>query len=131
MSKKITLGFNEMLKDLNITKEQLNTITNTGTTIEFKSDFYYKNKSNIHGCGVFALKNIKKGDIIGVGSIDGKYKTTLGRFTNHSDLNNAMFFYLNNNDVVMVAVTDISENTEILINYRDHVLNKIYLNGDR
>ena len=42
-----------------------------------------------------------------------------------------MFFYLNNNDVVMVAVTDISENTEILINYMDHVLNKIYLNGDR
>ena len=128
MSKEETTGFTNMLKDLSITKEQLNTITHTGVTIEFESDFYYKNKSNIHGYGVFALKNINKGDIIGVGSIDNKYKTTLGRFTNHSDLNNAMFYYLKNNDVVMLAVKNIRKDTEILINYRDHVLNKIYLN---
>ena len=121
-------GFIEMLKDLNITKEKLNTITNSGTAIEFKSDLYYKDKSSIHGVGVFALKNINKGDIIGLGSIDNKYKTTLGRFTNHSDFNNAMFYYLKNNDVVMVATKYISKNLEILINYRDHVLNKIYLN---
>ena len=121
-------GFIEMLKDLNITKEKLNTITNSGTAIEFKSDLYYKDKSSIHGVGVFALKNINKGDIIGLGSIDNKYKTTLGRFTNHSDFNNAMFYYLKNNDVVMVATKYISKNSEILINYRDHVLNKIYLN---
>ena len=121
-------GFIEMLKDLNITKEKLNTITNSGTTIEFKSDLYYKDKSSIHGVGVFALKNINKGDIIGLGSIDNKYKTTLGRFTNHSDFNNAMFYYLKNNDVIMVATKDVNKNSEILINYRDHVLNKIYLN---
>ena len=121
-------GFIGMLKDLNITKQQLNIITHSGVTIEFESDFYYKDKSSIHGIGVFALKNINKGEIIGIGSIDNKYKTTLGRFTNHSDNNNCMFYYLKNNDVVMVAVEDISKNEEILINYRDHVLNKIYLN---
>ena len=44
MSKEITLGFDKMLKDLDITKEQLNAITNYGKTIEFKSDFYYKKK---------------------------------------------------------------------------------------
>jgi SET domain-containing protein len=121
-------GFIGMLKDLNITKEKLNTITHSGVTIEFESDFYYKDKSSIHGVGVFALKNINKGEVIGIGSIDNKYKTTLGRFTNHSDNNNCMFYYLKNNDVVMVAVKDISKNKEILINYRDHVLNKIYLN---
>tara|TARA_Y100000401_G_scaffold76376_1_gene62178 strand:+ start:194 stop:577 length:384 start_codon:yes stop_codon:yes gene_type:complete len=121
-------GFIGMLKDLNITKEKLNTITHSGVTVEFESDFYYKDKSNIHGVGVFALKNINKGEVIGIGSIDNKYKTTLGRFTNHSDNNNCMFYYLKNNDVVMVAVKDISKNKEILINYRDHVLNKIYLN---
>tara|TARA_R100001594_G_scaffold70185_1_gene104509 strand:- start:847 stop:1242 length:396 start_codon:yes stop_codon:yes gene_type:complete len=131
MSKETTFGFTKMLKDLNITKEQLNTITHTGKVIEFKSDFYYKEKSTIHGYGVFALKDINEGDVIGVGSIDNKYKTTLGRFTNHSDLNNAMFYYLKNNDVVMVAIKDISKDTEILINYRDHVLNKIYLNGNK
>ena len=68
MSKEIALGFIEMLKDLNITKEQLNVITHLGITIEFESDFYYKNKSNIHGDGVFALKSINKGDVIGIGS---------------------------------------------------------------
>ena len=121
-------GFIGMLKDLNITKEKLNTITHSGVTIEFESDFYYKDKSSIHGIGVFALKNINKGEVIGIGSIDNKYKTTLGRFTNHSDNNNCVFYYLKNNDVVMVAVKNISKNEEILINYRDHVLNKIYLN---
>ena len=120
-------GFVEMLKDLNTTKKQLNIITNSGTTIEFESNFYYKNKSNIHGDGVFALKDIYKGDVIGVGSIDNKYKTTLGRYTNHSDNNNAMFYYLKTRDVVMVAERDINEGEEILINYRDHVLNEKYL----
>ena len=42
-----------------------------------------------------------------------------------------MFYYLKNDDVVMVATKNIIKNTEILINYRDHVLNKIYLNGNR
>ena len=131
MSKEIDFGFTKMLKDLNITKETLNAITHTGEVIEFKSNFYYKKKSLIHGDGVFALKDINKGNIIGIGSIDNKYKTTLGRFTNHSDLNNAMFYYLKNNDVVMVATKHIDKDTEILINYRDHVLNKIYLNENK
>jgi len=121
-------GFVEMLKDLNTTKEQLNTITQSGEVIEFISDHYYKDKSDIDGWGVFALKNISKGEVIGIGSIDNRYKTTLGRFTNHSDYNNARFYHLKNGDVVMVAEVDVKKSTEILINYRDHVLNKIYLN---
>ena len=124
-------GFIGMLEDLNITKEQLNTITHSGNVIELKSDYYYKDKSKIDGYGVFALKNISKGDIVGVGSIDNKYKTILGRYTNHHDNNNARFYHLRNNDVVLVAEMDISKSTEILINYRDHVLNKIYLNEER
>ena len=122
------LDFIKMLEDLNITKEQLNIITHSGITIEFESELYYKNKSNIHGYGIFALKNIVKGDIIGIGSIDNKYKTILGRFVNHSNLNNAIFYYLKNNDVVMVATKNTNKDSEILINYRDHILNKIYLN---
>ena len=34
-----------------------------------------KDKSEIDGYGVFALKNISKGDVIGIGSIDNKHKT--------------------------------------------------------
>tara|TARA_Y100001938_G_C8096466_1_gene438483 strand:+ start:4477 stop:4872 length:396 start_codon:yes stop_codon:yes gene_type:complete len=131
MSKKITSGFDGMLRDLNITKQKLKAITHFGEILEFKSDFYYKAKSNIDGYGVFALKNISKGDIIGIGSIDNKYKTILGRYTNHHDNKNARFYYLKNGDIVLVAEVDIQESKEILINYRDHVLNKIYLNGNR
>ena len=121
-------GFIGMLEDFNITKDQLDEITNTGKVIEFTSNMYYKNTSNIHGTGVFAFKDIFKKDIIGIGSIDNKHKTTLGRYTNHSDNNNARFYHLRNDDVVMVAEKNIPKDTEILINYRDHILNKIYLN---
>jgi SET domain-containing protein len=124
-------GFLRMLRDLNVTKQQLDDITQQGKVIEFEGDNYYKSNSEIHNTGVFALKDILKGDIIGVGSIDTKYKTILGRYTNHSDNNNAKFYYLKNNDVIMVAERDIAKNSEILINYRDHILNKIYLNEKR
>jgi SET domain-containing protein len=121
-------GFSSMLKDIGVTKSQLSKITHTGEVIEINSSKYHKKKSNIHGIGVFASKNLYKGETIGIGSINQVYKTTLGRYTNHSDDNNARFYHLRNNDVVMVAEKDISENDEILINYRDHVLNKLYLN---
>ena len=62
-------------------------------------------------------RKILKEEIIGLGSIDGKHKTILGRYTNHSDDNNAMFYYLKNRDVVMVVERDIDKDEEILINY--------------
>ena len=116
-----------MLKDLGVTQDQIDYVTNHQTTIEFESNLYYKSKSKIHGIGVFTLRKILKEEVIGVGSIDGKYKTILGRYTNHSDDNNAMFYYLKTRDVVMVAERDIDKGEEILINYRDHVLNEKYL----
>ena len=51
-----------MLRDLNITKKQLNDITSSGEVLEFKSNSYYKGSSNIHNIGVFALKDISKND---------------------------------------------------------------------
>ena len=115
-------GYLDMLKDLGVNQELLTKITNSGNVIEFKSNVYYKDVSNIHGIGVFALKDICKSEIIGLGSLDSRYKTILGRFTNHSDNNNAMFYYLENNDVIMVAEKNIVKGKEILVNYRDHVL---------
>lgn len=114
-------GFEGMLKDFNITKEDLETITKTGEVLEFYSRLYEKRKSDIHGYGVFAKRNISKGQVIGLGTIDAYYKTTLGRYTNHSDDNNAKFYFLHNNDMVMVAEKDIIIGSEILINYRHHV----------
>ena len=120
-------GYIEMLKDLGITQDQMDYVTNHRTTIEFESDMYHKSESKIHGIGVFALRKILKEEIIGLGSIDGKHKTILGRYTNHSEDNNAMFYYLKTSDVVMLAERDIDKDEEILINYRDHVLNEKYL----
>jgi hypothetical protein len=117
-------GFISMLKDIGVDAQQLNDITNSGNIVEFNSHMYYKDKSLIHGKGVFAKKDITKGEVIGLGSIDGKCKTTLGRYTNHSDKNNAMFYYLYNADVIMIAKENISKFNEILINYRDHVNEK-------
>ena len=117
-------GFLSMLEDTDVSKKQLDTITKTGRVAEFDSDTYYKDKSDIHGIGVFAKKDITKGEIIGLGSIDLKCKTLLGRYTNHSDNNNAMFYYLYNDDVVMIAEKDIPQFNEILINYRHHVNEK-------
>ena len=117
-------GYIKMLKDLGITQDQMDYVTNRQTTIEFESDMYHKSESKIHGIGVFALRKILKEEIIGLGSVDGTHKTILGRYTNHSDDNNAMFYYLKTRDVVMVAEKDISKGEEIIINYRDHVLNE-------
>tara|TARA_Y100000768_G_scaffold356425_1_gene310780 strand:+ start:713 stop:1084 length:372 start_codon:yes stop_codon:yes gene_type:complete len=115
-------GYKDMLKDLGLTQDQLNFITNNGVVLEFTSDIYYKKQSNIHGEGVFSKKNILKGDIIGLGSVDNKCKTILGRYVNHSDDNNAKFYYLPNKDLLMLAEKNIIKNTEILVNYRHHTL---------
>ena len=117
-------GFEGMLKDLNLTKEDLEFITESGDVLEFHKDNYETCKSSISGIGVFATKDVSKNDTIGLGTIDKSYKTTLGRYTNHSDNNNAKFYYLENGDVIMIAEKDILKNTEILINYRHHVNEK-------
>tara|TARA_R110000764_G_scaffold80264_3_gene159229 strand:+ start:1232 stop:1615 length:384 start_codon:yes stop_codon:yes gene_type:complete len=114
-------GFEGMLRDFGITAEDLNDITNHGEVIEFNSSLYQKQESSIQGIGVFAKKDIAKRCVIGIGTIDNTYKTTLGRYTNHSDLNNAKFYYLENNDLIMVAEENILQGSEILINYRHHV----------
>jgi len=120
-------GYKKMLVDLGVDQNEIEVVTNALNVINVKTDKYYKSNSDIHGEGVFALNDIVKDDIIGLGSIDNINKTFLGRYTNHSDNSNAMFYYLSNDDVVMVAIENINKDEEILINYRDHTLKRIYL----
>ena len=120
-------GYKRMLVDLGIDQDQMDIVVDCLSVINVKTSKYYKANSNIHGEGIFALENMIKGDVIGLGSIDEVNKTFLGRYTNHSDDANAMFYYVANGDVVMVAKESISKNKEILVNYRDHVLQKTYL----
>jgi pyridoxal/pyridoxine/pyridoxamine kinase len=118
------LGYEGMLTDLGIEQGQMDVIVDSLNVIDVKTSEYYKGNSDIHGEGIFALKNINEGDIIGLGSIDNTNKTFLGRYTNHSDDRNAMFYYLLNGDVVMVAKAGINKDEEILVNYREHTLQK-------
>ena len=95
-----------------------------GDVVNLKSDTYFKHKSDIHGFGIFAKKDIKKHDIIGIGAQlkNGKnQRSYLGRFTNHSNLKNIVFKTNDNNEVVGICIKNIKNGEEILADYRDHV----------
>ena len=94
-----------------------------GKVIDIKNKIYYKAESTIHGQGVFAARNIKKGDAIGIAiglENKTKYRSYLGRFTNHSSLKNTIFEELDSGEVVATCVKDIAVGEEILVDYRDH-----------
>ena len=128
MDKKDFNDYEKMLLDINITQSQMDLMTNTKNLIETSSNIYKKLKSSIHGTGVFASRKIKKNTFIGIASLNDSVKTTLGRWTNHSLNNNAIFLFTENLDGLMFSVKEIKENEEILINYRDHILNPTIIN---
>ena len=50
-----------------------------------------------------------------------------GRYTNHSDFNNAKFYFIKGNDnSVLIAEKTIKKGDEILVNYRHHFFSKDY-----
>ena len=113
-------GYEAMLSKLNLTREEMQRQTELGEVIEFQNNMYYKSESSVDGIGVFAMRDILKHEMIGLGTIDCIIKTTLGRYTNHSDKNNANFFTLRNSDLIMIATEDIPQDSEILIDYAHH-----------
>ena len=121
------LGYKKMLLDLELSQDQMDIVVESLNVINVKTTKYYKDNSKIHGEGIFATNSMVVGSIIGLGSIDEVNKTFLGRYTNHSDNANAMFYYMANGDVVMISEKYINKGEEILINYRDHTLRKIHL----
>jgi|TARA_R110000796_G_scaffold3472_3_gene13522 hypothetical protein len=113
-------GYEDMLSKLNLTREELQRLTEIGEVIEFQNNMYYKSESSVDGLGVFAMRDILQHEMIGLGTIDSIIKTTLGRYTNHSDKNNANFFVLRNGDLIMIAMDNISKDSEIFIDYTHH-----------
>lgn len=104
--------------------------------------------SPIHGRGVFSKKEIKNGEIIEIVPLlpiirktieqtilldfilnlppnlicdenDSTIMLGYGSIYNHSDTNNAEWLYLNNKELVVVALKDISRGEEICVNYGD------------
>ena len=122
------------MEENNLTTEDvdfyLNSILDTpefdktaGKVINIKNDTYTKKVSSIHGFGIFAKKDINKNDIIGIVlgfENDEKYRSYIGRFTNHSNFKNAIFKELDSGDVIAVCIKNIKEDEEILVDYRDH-----------
>ena len=112
--------WNKFLEENNISYENLKKILNSeefklaaGDVVNLESDIYFKDKSNIHGFGIFAKKNINKNDIIGVASgfkNNKKYRSYLGRFTK-----------VNNGDIIAICIKNIKLGEEILSDYRDHI----------
>ena len=93
--------------------------------LEIKSNKYHKNKSKIHGTGLFATRDIEKKELVGIVSFDTK-RTTLARYTNHSDKPNIEFEIFKEKskvDVVAFAVESIKKNEELLVNYRHKRIN--------
>lgn len=81
-------------------------------------------KSTIEGTGLFATADIQPDEIICPARIDSK-RTIAGRYTNHSLTPNAKMVLLDNNDMILVALTDIKgciggmDGEEIIIDYRE------------
>lgn len=121
-------GFYEMLEeygiDFDVLKEYLKSkefLEIAGPVVDEKNENYKVSESNIDGFGVFSNKAFKKGDVIGYGRLSGT-RTLAGRYTNHSDINNANFYYIENNeDAKLICEKDISIGEEILVNYRNHL----------
>ena len=122
----------KLLKENNIDyyklKEYLKSdkfINEVGEVIDDNNKTYFLDESPIHGKGIFASYDISKGLVIGIGYFNNN-RTILGRYINHSPFNNAKFYY-KDQDIILLAEKDIVKGEEILVNYREHLLNKSFI----
>jgi len=116
----------KFLKDVNISREQLEAVTLSGKVLRFDVEKVELKESKIHGLGIIAVNDIEKDSIIGLATINNTYKTILGRYTNHSSNPNCKFQLLLNGDFIMIALKKINIGEELLVDYKDHYLHASY-----
>ena len=127
----MTKDYIKLLKEFDVSNKNVldwMEIMDIDNLIEIKSNKYYKSKSKIQGFGLFASKKFIKGEYIGIVTLNKK-RTTLARFTNHSDFPNIEFdFYFNKDyteiQAVAYALKTIKKHKELLVNYRHKKLNE-------
>ena len=127
----MTKDYIKLLKEFDVSNKDVldwMEIMDIDNLIEIKSNKYYKSKSKIQGFGLFASKKFIKGEYIGIVTLNKK-RTTLARFTNHSDFPNIEFdFYFNKDyteiQAVAYALKTIKKHKELLVNYRHKKLNE-------
>ena len=118
--------YKKWTNEIGLTDNEIKLLTNIDNVLEISHPNYHKGKSKIHGIGIFASRDIKKGEIIGDVSVHNKYRTPLGRWVNHSKTKNAKFYTKKDLNGVAIAEKNIKKNEEILVNYRDHFKNFDY-----
>jgi SET domain len=120
--------YGRMLEDLGVTAEQVRAQSeNTSDQIPFpQGDYKVKvGRSRIEGQGLIATADIKHGEIICPGRIDGM-RTPAGRYINHAKEPNAKM-YGHARAIYVVALRDIEgcrggqDGEEITVNYRQAV----------
>lgn len=116
--------YQKLLKECGISHEiALKQSENEEDQISVFSNVVRVADSAIEGKGLFLTSPVKSGDVICQARIKGK-RTQAGRFTNHSVFPNAKMVLLPNNDIDLVAISDIdgckggSLGEEITIDYR-------------
>lgn len=83
-------------------------------------------ESEIHGDGMFALREFEIGETICPGRLDGK-RTPAGRFINHSPKGNVLPTKIGD-DIWVIAKTHISNGDELTVDYRDSMFVNFGLN---
>ena len=107
------------LKEVNLSDEQVKDIMarlDINNLLQIKSKKWHKDKSKIHGTGLFATENIKNKEYVGLAAFNKK-RTTLGRYTNHSKEPN-IELNKSNNDIIALAIKPINKGEELTLNYR-------------
>ena len=125
-------GYLQALDDMGYTEEEVRRISeNEDDMVNMPaeySDNVVFDESQIEGTGAFANLFIQKEQVIGVARVDG-YRTPLGRYTNHSDIPNAIV-EVTDSEILFVADENIYEGAEITVDYREARAAAIYLDNE-
>ena len=123
---KTDTNFNMLLDELDMTKEQIDTISHDmrdHIDLPYGSYKFKVDKSPIEGEGVFATSNIYAEELIGPANING-FRTVLGRKVNHAIPPNAMMIKMPDGTINLYATQDIRGaygcdiGEEITVDYR-------------
>lgn len=113
---RIRNSFNKLLLEHKKTKEQIELEMDSQDTFFERSEMYHISDSLIDGLGAIARTNINQYETIGIAIKNGK-RMPLARYVNHSDIPNAYFEDLENGDLSLIAIVDISKGDEIFVDY--------------
>ena len=111
--------FKLFLTEIGLNQEEMDKIVSIEHDLMDMPEGYFTElrPSKIHGNGLFATKSFEQWDVVCPCRIKGK-RTPGGRFVNHSHKNNLMPVRIGD-DLYVLAIRDIYENEELLLNYRD------------